>query len=98
MQSAPKYLMEFDQLREGAKIVQGDERYARNPLKTQCMLDNGKCPGHRHLGKMSYPQDIWRHYETIHKVLLHLCVDWHVINQCFHSTRLTRMHVSHLCL
>ena len=62
-------MIDFDQLREGAKIVQGDPRYAVNPLKIQCMLDNGKCAGHRHLGKMSYPADIWIHYQTAHKVL-----------------------------
>ena len=69
MQTTPKYLIDFDQLREGARLCQGDERYARNPLVVQCMLDNGKCCGHRHLGKMSYPQDVWNHCESsVHKV------------------------------
>ena len=69
MQENYQYLFQFDQLREGARLVQGDANYAQNPLKVQCMLGNDKCGGCRLLGKMNYPQDMFKHYRSsVHKV------------------------------
>mmetsp|Transcript_31304 Transcript_31304/g.52585 ORF Transcript_31304/g.52585 Transcript_31304/m.52585 type:complete len:479 (+) Transcript_31304:501-1937(+) len=61
MKENPRLLLQFDRLRQGAKMVQGHADYAVNPLKLQCMIDG--C-NHSHLMSSQFcnPSQLIRHY------------------------------------
>ena len=63
MTENPRILLQFDRLRQGAKMVQGNADYAVNPLKLQCMIE-GCTQVHLMSSQFCNPSQLQRHYTS----------------------------------